>query len=76
MRTILEDGREYERTISTVHYRVTYDDGDTKTLVSEAEAFEDLSCNNMYFNGPSGDEEIRCSVLELFSGNKFCGMCC
>jgi len=70
VRTVFENGREYEGTISTIHYRVSYDDGDTETLISTAEAFENLACNDkFYLNGPSvGGEDFRCSALEIFSG--------
>mmetsp|Transcript_8750 Transcript_8750/g.19620 ORF Transcript_8750/g.19620 Transcript_8750/m.19620 type:complete len:1054 (+) Transcript_8750:126-3287(+) len=69
VKTVFEDGREYEGTISTVHYRVTYDDDDTETFVSEAEAFENLACNNnITLNGSSSCDGIRCSALEIFSG--------
>lgn len=64
VRTVFEDGREHEGTISNVHYRVLYDDKDTETFTSEAEAYENLACNDMYLN----EEESRCSMLELFSG--------
>mmetsp|Transcript_32826 Transcript_32826/g.62709 ORF Transcript_32826/g.62709 Transcript_32826/m.62709 type:complete len:430 (-) Transcript_32826:209-1498(-) len=70
VRTVFENGREYEGTISTVHYRVSYDDGDTETLISKAEAFENLACNDKFhLNGPSvGGEDLCCSALEIFSG--------
>lgn len=64
VRKVFEDGREYDGTVSTVHYRVKYDDGDTETL-TEAEVFENLASNDKYLNGP---DEMRCSMLELFSG--------
>ncbi|KAL3762247.1 hypothetical protein ACHAW5_007196 [Stephanodiscus triporus] len=65
VRTVFEDGREYEGTISHVHYRVVYDDGETETLESEAEVGKKLVCNDMVL-GSSLCNELRC--LELFSG--------
>ena len=58
--TVFENGREYDGTVSTVHHRVIYDDGNAETLVSEAEAFEHLACNDKYYNSPSfGGDEVR-----------------
>lgn len=71
VRTVFEDGNEHEGTITTVHYRVRYDDGDTETFLSEAEAYEALACNLDYMIGPSlsvGATDFRCSMLEIFSG--------
>ena len=76
VRTVFEDGEEYEGTILTVHYRVTYDkDGDTKTFVDETQVFESLACNDKYLEGPV-DDGIRCSVLELFSGEPLPSLLC
>jgi hypothetical protein len=69
VRTVFEDGKEYEGTITHVHYRVLYDDGETETFDSEAEVGENLACNDMVLGGSSCDE-LRCSVLELFSGEE------
>ena len=70
VRSVFEDGMEYEGTITHVHYRVVYDDGETETFDSEAEACENLACNDVVLGGSSCDE-LRCSVLELFSGEEF-----
>ncbi len=67
VRTVFEDGGEYEGTITHVHYRVVYDDGETGTLDNEGEVGENLACNDVVLGGSSCDE-LRCSVLELFSG--------
>jgi hypothetical protein len=65
VRTVFEDGREHEGTISHIHYRVVYDDGETETFESEAEVGKNLACNDMVL-GSSSYDELRC--LELFSG--------
>ena len=69
LRTVFEDGREYEGTITHVHYRVVYDDDETETFDSEGEICENLACNDVVLGGSSCDE-LRCSVLELFSGEE------
>ncbi|KAL3815661.1 hypothetical protein ACHAXA_006936, partial [Cyclostephanos tholiformis] len=67
VRTVFEDGKDYEGTITHVHHRVVYDDGQTETFDSEAELCENLACNDMVLRSSSFDE-LRCTVLELFSG--------
>ena len=64
IRSVFEDGCEYEGTISDVHYRVTYDDQETETM-TEVEAFKNLTSN---FSGLAVDDKFRCKALELFSG--------
>ena len=71
VRTIFEDGNEHEGTISTVHYRVKYDDGDTETFLTEAEVFENLVCNGHIHHA----EDTRCSMLEIFSGKSLLLYC-
>ena len=69
VRTVMEDGREYEGTITDIHYRVTYDCGeDTETFVSEAEAYENLACNDKI--NDFSIKGTRCNVLEIFSGRQ------
>lgn len=67
VRTVFEDGKEYEGVITNVHARVAYDDGQTETFDSEAELCENLACNDMVLRSSSFDE-LRCKALELFSG--------
>ncbi len=67
VRTVFEDGKEYEGVITHVHSRVAYDDGQTETFDSEAELFENLACNDMVLRSSSFDER-RCKALEIFSG--------
>ena len=67
VRTVFEDGKEYEGTITHNHTRVVYDDGQTATFDSEAELFENLACNDMVLRSSSFDV-LRCKALELFSG--------
>lgn len=64
IKTVFEDGKEYEGTITDVHYRVAYDDGDIETMCP-AEVFEKLACNESFLD--TGND-FKCKALELFSG--------
>lgn len=64
VRTVFENGQEYEGTISTIHYRVKYDDGDTETFSDESDAFENLACNEHYLSC----NKFQTCALEIFSG--------
>ena len=64
IKTVFEDGKEYEGTITDVHYRVAYDDGDIETM-NPAEVFEKLACNGSVLD--TGND-FKCKALELFSG--------
>jgi len=64
IKTVFENGKEYEGTITDVHYRVAYDDGDIETM-NPAEVFEKLACNDSVLD--TGND-FKCKALELFSG--------
>jgi len=64
IKTVFEDGKEYEGTITDIHYRVAYDDGDIETMCP-AEVFEKLACNESFLD--TGND-FKCKALELFSG--------
>ena len=64
IKTVFEDGKEYEGTITDIHYRVAYDDGDIETMCP-AEVFEKLACNESVLD--TGND-FKCKALELFSG--------